>query len=218
MDHRTKILFPVPPLKVIMFNASCELAVWIECDEREKVLKESLRESLSGTGTINRELLCPSKSRTTTHVLNTEEKKVFQMFSMWLLSRQVCSPLVFLWTVSAGPACFALLIPLCFVERLKWRLPASYNYKELISLAALIIIIKNGLQGYVSSPSLIYACNVSKKDAVSTSFLNTQDLCWKTLVTLQSEVCGQMLGLHDFHNAENANGIIESMLQKRNLQ
>ncbi len=195
-----------------MFYTSCELAVWIECDEREKVLKELLMELLSGIGTINvpflmihvRELCYPSKSHTTTNLLNTDEKEslpdVLYVVIIQASLQTSCLPLDCVGRTSmlcaADPAvlCSAACSrgPATLHSRrsvwLKWWLPASYNYKELINLAALIIIIKNGLQGYVSSPSLIYACNFSKKYAVSTSFLNVQDSCWKTLVLLQSEV------------------------------
>lgn len=113
------------------------------------------------------------------------------MFYMWLLSRQVCSPLVFFWTV-VYPACFALLILRCFVMRsaagvhswwwvgLKWTLPASYNYRELINLGALIIIIQMNCRGMCYLPP-------SSTPATSVKNVLHPPLSSKTLAILRSE-------------------------------
>ncbi len=189
--------FTVLPLKVIMCYTSCELAVWLECDERDKVELEPKKFNFSWF--ISENCVNPSKSHKTTNALNTDEKggipDVLYVIIIPASLQSSCLPLECVSRTSM--LCAADPAVLCSAAcsrgpatlhsrrsvRLKWWLPASYSYKELINLAALIIIIKIGLQGYVSSPSLIYSCNFSKKYAVSSSFLNTQDSRWKYFST-----------------------------------
>ncbi len=202
--------FTVLPLKVIMCYTSCELAVWLECDERDKVELEPKKFNFLWFMTEN--CVNPSKSHKTTNVLNTDEKGGISRcficdyypgkFAVLLSSSRLCQPdqhalrcrsRCALYCGLQQGSCNSTQPPVSAIK----VMAASFiycSYKELINLAALIIIIKIGLQGYVSSPSLIYSCNFSKKYAVILLFpqqarFTLEDSCHFAVRGVKINVC-----------------------------